>query len=110
MRVLVVEDHKRLAEALAAGLRDEGMAAGIGRHEPADLAKVVTACLESAGPEAGRRGLRVETSLGPAPLLGEPDLITRLVANLVDSFPASGAAVAQREPHAVEAGADVLGL
>ena len=26
MRVLVVEDHKRLAEAVASGLRDEGMA------------------------------------------------------------------------------------
>jgi DNA-binding response OmpR family regulator len=27
MTVLVAEDHKRLAEAVAAGLRDEGMAA-----------------------------------------------------------------------------------
>ena len=26
MRVLVVEDHRRLAEAVAGGLRDEGMA------------------------------------------------------------------------------------
>jgi DNA-binding response OmpR family regulator len=29
MRVLVVEDHKRLAEAVAAGLRDEGMAVDV---------------------------------------------------------------------------------
>jgi signal transduction histidine kinase len=59
--------------------------AGIGRHEPADLAKVAMACLESAGAEARRRGLQVHTSLGPAPMLGDPDLITRLVANLVDN-------------------------
>jgi DNA-binding response OmpR family regulator len=29
MRVLVVEDHKRLAEAVAVGLRDEGMAVDV---------------------------------------------------------------------------------
>jgi DNA-binding response OmpR family regulator len=29
MRVLVVEDHRRLAEAVAAGLRDEGMAVDV---------------------------------------------------------------------------------
>ena len=29
MRVLVVEDHKRLAEAVAGGLRDEGMAVDV---------------------------------------------------------------------------------
>ncbi len=29
MRVLVVEDHRRLAEAVAGGLRDEGMAVDV---------------------------------------------------------------------------------
>ena len=29
MRVLVAEDHKRLAEAVAAGLREEGMAVDV---------------------------------------------------------------------------------
>ena len=32
MRVLVVEDHKRLAEAVASGLRDEGMAVDLARN------------------------------------------------------------------------------
>ena len=83
------------AELLESGLQQEHILealltlatseAGLSRHEPADLAKVAMACLESAAAEAGRRGLDVETSLGPAPLLGDPDLITRLVANLVDN-------------------------
>jgi len=59
--------------------------AGIGRHEPADLAKMAATRLESVGAEAGRRGLDVASSLVPAPLHGDPDLIARLVANLVDN-------------------------
>jgi signal transduction histidine kinase len=74
--------QERILEALLTLATSE---AGIGRHEPADLAKVAMACLESAGAEARRRGLQVHTSLGPAPMLGDPDLITRLVANLVDN-------------------------
>jgi signal transduction histidine kinase len=74
--------QERILEALLTLATSE---AGIGRHEPADLAKVAATCLESAGAEAGRRGLAVETSLGSAPMLGDPDLITRLVANLVDN-------------------------
>ena len=83
------------AELLQSGLQQERILeglltlatseAGLSRHEPIDLAKVATACLESAGAEAGRRGLNVETSLGPAPMLGDPDLITRLMANLADN-------------------------
>jgi signal transduction histidine kinase len=74
--------QERILEALLTLATSE---AGLGRREPADLARVATACLEYVGAEAGRRGLQVETSLGTAPLLGEPDLITRLVANLVDN-------------------------
>jgi signal transduction histidine kinase len=59
--------------------------AGLSRHEPADLAKVAGTCLASAGAEARRRDLHVETSLDRAPLLGDQDLIARLVANLLDN-------------------------
>jgi signal transduction histidine kinase len=76
------QQQERVLEALLTLATSE---AGIGRHEPADLAKVAAACLASAGAETGRSGLHVESSLGPAPLLGDPDLITRLVANLVDN-------------------------
>jgi signal transduction histidine kinase len=73
--------QERILEALLTLATSE---AGIGRYEPADLAKVAAACLESAGGEPGR-GLHVETALAAAPVLGDPDLITRLVANLVDN-------------------------
>jgi len=76
------QQQERILEALLTLATSE---AGVGRCEPADLAKVARRCLASAAAEAGRRGLDVATSLGPAPLLGDPDLITRLVANLVDN-------------------------
>jgi signal transduction histidine kinase len=76
------QQQERILEALLTLATSE---AGIGRHEPADLAKVTAACLAFLGAEARHRGLHLETSLGPAPLLGDPDLITRLVANLLDN-------------------------
>ena len=76
------QQQERILEALLTLATSE---AGLGRHEPADLAKLTATCLESADPQAPRRALRLETSLDPAPLLGEPDLIARLVANLVDN-------------------------
>jgi signal transduction histidine kinase len=72
--------QERVLEALLTLATSE---AGIDRPEPADLARVAAACLASV--DAGRRGLHVASSLSPAPLLGDPDLITRLVANLVDN-------------------------
>jgi signal transduction histidine kinase len=74
--------QERVLEALLTLATSE---AGLSRPEPADLAKVAAACLASASAEAGRRGLHVDTSLGRAPLVGDPDLMTRLVANLVDN-------------------------
>jgi len=76
------QQQERILEALLTLATSE---AGVGRCETADLAKVARGCLASAAAEAGRRGLDVATSLGPAPVLGDPDLITRLVANLVDN-------------------------
>jgi signal transduction histidine kinase len=87
--------HATGAELLESGLQQERILealltlatseAGLSRHEPADLAQVTTACLALPGAEARRRELQVKSSLGRAPLLGDPDLITRLVANLLDN-------------------------
>jgi signal transduction histidine kinase len=76
------QQQERVLEALLTLATSE---AGLSRHEPADLAKVAAACLASAGAEVGCRGLHVDASLRRAPLLGDPDLIARLVANLVDN-------------------------
>jgi signal transduction histidine kinase len=74
--------QERILEALLTLATSE---AGLSRREPADLAKVTTTGLASVATEAGCRNLHVEASLDPAPLLGDPDLITRLVANLLDN-------------------------
>jgi len=76
------QQQERMLESLLTLATSE---AGPGRHEPADLAKVTATRLASVAAEAGCRALRVKTSLGPAPLLCDPDLITRLAANLLDN-------------------------
>jgi signal transduction histidine kinase len=50
-----------------------------------DLAAVVRAGLSQPPPEVEALGLRVERSLAPALLVGDPRLVERLTANLVDN-------------------------
>jgi len=76
------QQQERILEALLTLATSE---AGLGRHEPADLAKLTATGLESVGSQAERRALHLETSLDSAPLLGDPDLIARLIANLLDN-------------------------
>ncbi|AJE41650.1 sensor histidine kinase [Streptomyces nodosus] len=78
-RVLAAGEHQeRLIEALLMLARSER---GLDRHEPFDLARVVGAVLRDRGPqETG-----VEPALAPAPAAGDPRLMERLVANLVDN-------------------------
>ena len=74
--------QERLLEALLTLATSEG---GIGHREPADLSEAAAAGLHAAGPEAGRRQIRMQTSLRSAPVLGEPHLIERLAVNLLDN-------------------------
>lgn len=46
---------------------------------------MTAAVLRTAKSRIGRQLLRVETGIRPAPLLGDADLIDRLVANLLDN-------------------------
>ena len=59
--------------------------AGLSRREPADLAEAAAVGLHHAHARIQRRQLQVQARLGSAPLHGDPDLIERLVANLVDN-------------------------
>jgi signal transduction histidine kinase len=82
-RVLVTgEQQERLIEALLTLARSQR---GLDRREPLDLAEVTGDVLAADEPEARRRGLRVRSSLGPAPALGDGRLAERLAANLVDN-------------------------
>jgi signal transduction histidine kinase len=76
------QQQERILEALLTLATSE---AGLGRLEPTDLAKMTATGLESVGTEAERRTLHLEASLDSAPLLGDPDLIARLVTNLLDN-------------------------
>ncbi|MGI5458332.1 sensor histidine kinase [Streptomyces sp. CA-249302] len=70
------QEQERLIDALLALARSQR---GLERREFVDLAEVVRERL----PEAD--GVRVEARLDPAPVLGDPQLVERLVANLTDN-------------------------
>jgi signal transduction histidine kinase len=76
------QHQERLLEALLTLATSE---AGIGNGEPADLSQAAAAGLRAAGPEAERQRVQVEASLHAAPVLGDPSLIERLAANLLDN-------------------------
>jgi signal transduction histidine kinase len=76
------QQQERLLEALLTLATSE---AGLARREPVDLAEVTDASLLSASRQLQGQRLRVTASTSSAPLLGDPDLIDRLVANLVDN-------------------------
>jgi signal transduction histidine kinase len=82
-RVLATgEQQERLIEALLTLARSQR---GLDRREPIDLAALAAEVALARQQEAELRGLRISTSLGPAPALGDGRLAERLVANLVDN-------------------------
>jgi signal transduction histidine kinase len=82
-RVLASEQQlERLIEAL---LSLAGSERALDRREPVDLTAVTHEVLTGRRPEIERRDLQLNTRLGPAAVDGDPQLIERLVANLVDN-------------------------
>jgi signal transduction histidine kinase len=59
--------------------------AGLSRRTPADLSKITAARLLAASDQIDSQQLRIRTSLHPAALHGDPDLISRLAANLINN-------------------------
>jgi signal transduction histidine kinase len=76
------DEQKHLIEALLALASSES---GLDHQEHADLADICQTVLTRPGLDTDRLGLRVEAAIRPAPLDGDPRLIERLVANLVDN-------------------------
>ena len=58
---------------------------GLETRQPVDLAVAAQAVLESVRSEADRLGLELKADLGAAPTSGDPTLIERLIANLLDN-------------------------
>lgn len=75
-------DQERLLEALLTLATSER---GLESRRPVDLAAVARRAVGDAQPRITERRLKVVTALDAAPTLGDPALLGRLVANLVDN-------------------------
>jgi signal transduction histidine kinase len=76
------QQQGRLLEALLTLASSER---GLDRREPLDLSVLTGQALRSWRPEIDRLDLQIETGTAPAPTAGDPALVERLVANLLDN-------------------------
>jgi signal transduction histidine kinase len=74
----VGHQQEHLIEALLTLSRSQR---GLDRHQPVDLAAITAAAVAAAH----HHGLPFDTSLDPAEATGDPRLVERLVANLIDN-------------------------
>jgi signal transduction histidine kinase len=82
-RVLASEQQlEQLIDALLSLARSER---GLDRLQPVNLAALAGDVLDERTGEIERRGLRLHTALDPARVQGDPQLLERLVANLIDN-------------------------
>jgi signal transduction histidine kinase len=82
-RVLASEQHlEQLIDSLLALTRGQ---AGLERRERSDLAVLATRALEAQHPEVERLSLDVDATPDPAPTAGDPRLLERVIANLIDN-------------------------
>jgi signal transduction histidine kinase len=82
-RVLASEQHlEQMIDGLLALTRGH---AGLQRRERLDLAAIASEALAARASEAADLGLELRATLDPAPALGDPRLVERLVANLLDN-------------------------
>jgi signal transduction histidine kinase len=82
-RVLASEQHlEQLIDALLALTRGQ---AGLERRERFDLAALATRALHAQRSEADSLDLDVRATLEPAPTVGDPRLLERLITNLIDN-------------------------
>ncbi len=75
-------DQEQLLEALLTLASSER---ALDRREPLDLAQLANEALATPRPEIAERGLHLDSDLAPAPIDGDPALVSRLIANLVDN-------------------------
>jgi signal transduction histidine kinase len=82
-RVLASEQHlEQMIDALLALTRGQ---AGLERRDRLDLAAIASKALLARELEAQDRDLDVRATLEPAPTVGDPRLVERLIANLIDN-------------------------
>jgi signal transduction histidine kinase len=80
------ERANSLVDALLVLARSEAQAGQrLGRRTECDLATCAANALSAVRPEVERIGLRVQTALAPAPVVGDPGLLDRLAGNLIEN-------------------------
>src|SRR5262252_6074596 len=77
-----VDRCERLLDGLLVLARSER---GVDTAEPVDLAESAARALDLVSAAAAERGIELRSSLGPAVVRGDPALLDRLVANLVEN-------------------------
>jgi signal transduction histidine kinase len=77
-----VDRCERLIESLLMLARSEAMS---GREQPVDLAALAADCLTDMRARAEEAGISTRVSLAPAWAPGEPRLLERMIANLIDN-------------------------
>jgi signal transduction histidine kinase len=75
-------EHARLLESLLTLATSER---GLDRREALDLSALAGDALREFRPEIARRELRLFADLDRAPIAGDPALLARLIANLIDN-------------------------
>ena len=75
-------EHERLLESLLTLASSER---GLTHRETVDLARLTAHALVTPRPDIQRDGLELDTTLEPAAISGDPALIERLLANLIDN-------------------------
>ncbi len=76
------DEHEQLLESLLTLASSER---GLERREPVDLSDYAAQALQAVAPRLAERGLELDTALRPAPVLGDPALLSRLAANLIEN-------------------------
>jgi signal transduction histidine kinase len=81
----VLQSSRQQERVLDALLTLATSQAGVSRRQPADLSKITAARLLDASGQIDSQQLHIRTALRPAGLHGDPDLISRLAANLISN-------------------------
>jgi signal transduction histidine kinase len=76
------DQQEQLIEALLTLARSQR---GLDHREQVDLGAATRNALRACQPDAAERGVHVSASIGKASVLGDPRLLQRMVANLIDN-------------------------
>lgn len=81
----VIDDGRQQEQLIEALLTLARSQRGLDRKQPLDLVVIAADMASSRKQNAAAAGVHLDLALGPAPVFGDPQLIERLVANLLDN-------------------------